>query len=51
MADLNAGRPVIGLIEEFNDMVERIFPTRFNDMGNARGMQNGSTAPFTNRAR
>jgi YhcN/YlaJ family sporulation lipoprotein len=62
MADLNNGRPVAGLVEEFNDMVERIFPTRagdgfdnvrngVNDMGNARGMQKGSGSPFTKRAR
>lgn len=59
---LGEGRPVRGLITEFNEMVERIFPTNSadgfdnerngrNDMGNAMGRNIGSDSPFTTRAR
>lgn len=59
---LDEGRPVSGMIDEFNEMVERIFPTRSGDgfdngsespnaMGNVQGRSSGSNAPFTTRAR
>lgn len=59
---LGEGRPIRGLVTEFNEMVERIFPTNTadgfdnernsrNDMGNAMGRNIGSDSPFTTRAR
>ena len=59
MNGMEQGRPIRNLIEELNEMAERIVPVSQddrsgygrNDMGNARGTYNGSHSPYTRPAR